>query len=96
MNFIFSTLSTKLLLSLYVSFRDKNYVVNATEETSRLGRLVNHSRTSPNVMAKVKWVDGRPRLLLHAMGRLKAGEELTFDYGERNKEVIQANPWLTD
>ncbi|KAK4471645.1 hypothetical protein MN116_004594 [Schistosoma mekongi] len=72
----------------------QRYCVDATEETSRLGRLINHSRLKPNCIVKVIPVDGIPRLALFARKPISPGEELLYDYGDRDKESIQLHPWL--
>lgn len=77
----------------YFQFREKKYCIDATKESGRLGRLLNHSR---NGNCKTKVVDfwGNPYLVLVAARDIVCGEELEYDYGERNKAVIAANPWL--
>lgn len=67
--------------------------MDATEETGKLGRLVNHSRNG-NLVTRAVCVDGAPRLVLLAKNHIKAGEELTYDYGDRSKESLQYHPWL--
>lgn len=68
--------------------------VDATADNGRMGRLVNHSRTNPNVVTKVEEVEGKPRLYLMADRDIEPGEELQYDYGDRSPEVLQAHPWL--
>ncbi|CAH8537936.1 unnamed protein product [Heterobilharzia americana] len=72
----------------------QKYCVDATKETPRLGRLINHSRLKPNCIVKVIPVDGIPRLALFARKPISPGEELLYDYGDRDKESLQAHPWL--
>lgn len=66
--------------------------IDATAESGRLGRLVNHSRNG-NLLTKALWVDG-PRLVLLAAHDIAPGDELTYDYGDRSKESLQHHPWL--
>ncbi len=68
--------------------------VDATQESGRKGRLLNHSRTSPNVKPRVVEVNGQPRLCLTASRDIRVGEELEYDYGERSQLVIDSHPWL--
>lgn len=68
------------------------FSIDATAETGRLGRLVNHSRNG-NLSTKAVWVDG-PRLVLLAAQDISPGEELMYDYGDRSKESLQNHPWL--
>ncbi|XP_046963809.1 histone-lysine N-methyltransferase PR-Set7 [Vanessa cardui] len=76
----------------YFRLQDQQYCIDATAETGRLGRLVNHSRNG-NLLTKALWVDG-PRLVLLAAHDIAPGEELTYDYGDRSKESLRHHPWL--
>ncbi|CAH0758615.1 unnamed protein product [Diatraea saccharalis] len=76
----------------YFRHGDQQYCIDATAESGRLGRLVNHSRNG-NLTTKAVWVDG-PRLVLLAAHDIAPGEELTYDYGDRSKESLQHHPWL--
>ena len=71
------------------------YSVDATVDNGRMGRLLNHRKTSPNVTTKVYMVDDRPYLCLVAARDIEPGEELEYDYGERSKPAILSHPWLT-
>ena len=68
--------------------------IDATVETGRYGRLVNHSRLHPNLMTKVIMNGKSPRLILIAKHDLEPGTELLYDYGDRSKESLAAHPWL--
>lgn len=68
--------------------------IDGTEETGYLGRLVNHSRSSNNLITKSVSVDGRPHLILLAKKDIAAGTELLYDYGDRSKEALANHPWL--
>jgi len=79
----------------YFKTNGKHYCIDATAETGRLGRLVNHSRLQPNLMTKVIQIDKQPpRLVLIAKYDVEAGTELLYDYGDRSKESLAAHPWL--
>uniref|UniRef100_A0AAY4DXN9 [histone H4]-lysine(20) N-methyltransferase n=2 Tax=Denticeps clupeoides TaxID=299321 RepID=A0AAY4DXN9_9TELE len=77
----------------YFQYLGKTYCVDATMETDRLGRLVNHSK-SGNLQTKLHDVGGVPHLILVASRDIQKGEELLYDYGDRSKEAIMAHPWL--
>ena len=70
--------------------------IDATEETNRLGRLIGHKHTqdSPNLVSKCVMENGIPRLLFLAARNIKSGEELLYDYGDREKSTVQELPWL--
>lgn len=69
--------------------------VDATEESERLGRLINHSKVDPNVVSRVVEVRGRPYLCLVAGKDISTGQELQYDYGDRRREAVLTHPWLT-
>ncbi|XP_061458776.1 N-lysine methyltransferase KMT5A isoform X2 [Rhineura floridana] len=77
----------------YFRYLRKTYCVDATKETHRLGRLINHSKCG-NCQTKLHDVDGIPHLILVASRDIKAGEELLYDYGDRSKASLEAYPWL--
>ena len=64
-------------------------------DNNRLGRLINHSKKAPNVTTRLIPVDDHPYLCLMAKRDIKEGEELQYDYGERNVDIIGSHPWLT-
>ncbi|KAJ3647744.1 hypothetical protein Zmor_019605 [Zophobas morio] len=77
----------------YFRHNNQQYCVDATAETGKLGRLVNHSRTG-NLITRTVSVDNKPRLVLIAKDDIKAGDEVTYDYGDRSKESLKYHPWL--
>ncbi|KAL8180165.1 UNVERIFIED_CONTAM: N-lysine methyltransferase kmt5a [Gekko kuhli] len=77
----------------YFQYLSKTYCVDATKETNRLGRLINHSKCG-NCQTKLHDIDGTPHLILVALRDIKAGEELLYDYGDRSKASLEAHPWL--
>uniref|UniRef100_A0A3P8UGD2 [histone H4]-lysine(20) N-methyltransferase n=1 Tax=Amphiprion percula TaxID=161767 RepID=A0A3P8UGD2_AMPPE len=77
----------------YFQYQSKTYCVDATKETSRLGRLINHSKTG-NCQTRLHPIDGIPHLILVASKDIEAEEELLYDYGDRSKASISAHPWL--
>jgi hypothetical protein len=87
----------------------KYFSIDATFESGRLGRLVNHSKVSSNCRTKVVMLDGIPRLVFIAKKDILPGSELYYDYGDRfvsvyffllpyiyfrNKINLLGNPWL--
>lgn len=79
----------------YFKHKGKQYCIDATGESGRYGRLLNHSRVSPNCMTKVIMLGDTPRLILVAKSDIVAGTELLYDYGDRSKESLKAHPWLS-
>lgn len=70
--------------------------MDATYESGKLGRLLNHSKTKPNCVTKTVDIESYPFLILVAARDIDVGEELVYDYGERSKEAVDSNPWLRD
>ena len=68
--------------------------VDATAETPRLGRLINHSKSQPNCVTRVIPIDDTPHLILVASRDIKSGEELLYDYGDRSRSSLESHPWL--
>jgi SET domain-containing protein len=53
---------------------------------------VNHLPEGFNLKASVYPFNGQPRLILSACKEIQAGEQLFFDYGDRD----EAYPWLSE
>ena len=66
----------------------------ATVDNGRMGRLLNHSRTAPNVVTRLVEVAEKPYLCLLAARDILIGEELQYDSGEKDRLAIDSNPWL--
>ncbi|KAJ3603997.1 hypothetical protein NHX12_028738 [Muraenolepis orangiensis] len=77
----------------YFQYHSKTYCVDATRETTRLGRLINHSKTG-NCQTRLHDIDGKPHLILVASRDIDSEEELLYDYGDRSKAALSAHPWL--
>ena len=70
------------------------FSVDATADNGRKGRLLNHSRTAANVVTRLAEVDGQPYLCLVAAKDISVGEQLEYDYGERDRATMDSHPWL--
>jgi len=79
----------------YFKHKGKQYCIDATSESGRYGRLLNHSKKTPNCVTKVVMLGDTPRLILVAKNDIVAGTELLYDYGDRSKESLKAHPWLS-
>uniref|UniRef100_A0A6I8SJ31 [histone H4]-lysine(20) N-methyltransferase n=1 Tax=Xenopus tropicalis TaxID=8364 RepID=A0A6I8SJ31_XENTR len=77
----------------YFQYLNKTYCIDATRETGRLGRLINHSK-SGNCHTKLHNINNVPHLILVASRDINVGEELLYDYGDRRKSSLEAHPWL--
>ena len=73
----------------------KSFSLDATKNDGRKGRLVNHS-CEPNCKAEVRTVGNEQRVVLVAKQTIYVESEITFDYGDRSKESLEANPWLAN
>lgn len=77
----------------YFQHRNQQYCVDATAESDKLGRLVNHSRNG-NLVARIVEVNSTPHLVLTAKEDIPNGVEVSYDYGDRSRESIRHHPWL--
>lgn len=77
----------------YFQHKSQSYCVDATAESPRFGRLVNHSR-SGNLAPKIIEIEDRPHLLLVARFDILPGKELLYDYGDRSSLSLKYHPWL--
>ncbi|XP_071943894.1 N-lysine methyltransferase KMT5A-like [Antedon mediterranea] len=77
----------------YFIYKNKQYCVDATAESGRLGRLINHSKHG-NCCTKLTSIDDTPYLILCASKDIEIDQELLYDYGDRDKESLEAHPWL--
>lgn len=77
----------------YFKYNNKRYCIDATKESGRLGRLVNHSKKG-NLKTQPIFLQESPHLALFAGRDIEAGEELTYDYGDRSKKALEFHPWL--
>ncbi|XP_076253877.1 N-lysine methyltransferase KMT5A-A-like [Rhynchophorus ferrugineus] len=78
----------------YFRYNDQTFCIDATRESGKMGRLINHSRTNSNLYTKTLLVEGLPRLVLLAKENIKRGQELLYDYGDRSRESLKHHPWL--
>ena len=78
----------------FFQYKNKKHCVDATRESKRLGRLLNHSKTNGNVMTKVFPIGEMPHLMFLAARDISVGEELLYDYGDRSKNSLESHPWL--
>ena len=78
----------------FFEYKSKIYCIDATAETERLGRLLNHSKTDGNCRTQLFEINSKPHLILVAARDIKPGEEMLYDYGDRNKNSIESHPWL--
>ena len=79
----------------FFEFENRKLCLDATKETDRKGRLLNHSRTNSNVYPRVHTIDGYPHIVFYAKDIIRPQQELVYDYGDRSKKSIDDNRWLT-
>lgn len=78
----------------YFAYNNITWCIDATFPSGKLGRLINHSRKTPNCKTKVFEHKGVPHLIFVALRDIRPGEEVLYDYGERDRNAIKSNPWL--
>ena len=71
------------------------FSIDATIDDGRTGRYINHSKSALNLLPKViEAPDGQPHIAFFAARNISAEQEVLYDYGERNPQIIQSHPWL--
>jgi len=81
----------------YFSFKGKRYCIDATAESGRYGRLLNHSKQRANCKTRlVEEPEGIPRLIIEAKTDIVKDDELLYDYGDRSQKALKAHPWLKE
>lgn len=81
----------------FINFKEKKYCIDATKESGRYGRLLNHSKLKPNCKTRlVEYPNGVPRLIIEAIKDIKVDEELLYDYGDRSEKSLKIHPWLKE
>ena len=81
---------------IYFKQNEKKYAIDAQSENNTYGRLINHSKKKNNVKPVVFVYKKVPKIVLVAKRNIEKDEEILFDYGENDKQIIKANPWLND
>ena len=67
------------------------YDAHPEEYKHTFGRSMNHSREHPNLIGRLKFFKGQPRLLFETLRPIKEGEELVWDYGDKG---LDAPEWM--
>ncbi|RWS24423.1 N-lysine methyltransferase SETD8-like protein [Leptotrombidium deliense] len=80
----------------YFMWGEIQWCVDATKPSHRLGRLINHSRKSPNCKTRLFIHRNRPHLIFIALRDIQPNEEILYDYGEMDRYAIEAHPWLAE
>jgi len=69
------------------------FSVDASSE-GNIGRFVNHSRKKPNCKMIIDEKHFLPKLYLFAIRDISKGEEILYDYGDRDPATLRDQPWL--
>ncbi|XP_014235602.1 N-lysine methyltransferase KMT5A-like [Trichogramma pretiosum] len=80
----------------YFQYKNSTLCVDATKDTGRCGRLLNHSQKNKNLKPEVIEIRGKPHIILYACKDIPAGTELLYDYGDRSKESLAHFAWLLE
>jgi len=80
----------------YFIHKGTKWCIDATIESGKIGRLLNHSCKVANCATKVIEVNNIPRLVIYAKQEIATGTELLYDYGDRGKVSLEAHPWLKE
>lgn len=64
--------------------------IDASEENGTLGRLINHSKRYANLKSYLVTVHGLRKLIFVAIRKIKPGDQLFYDYGDRPKILLES------
>ena len=73
---------------------ERKYCVDATVDNGRFGRLINHSKLSPNLTARKLIVNNVPRLFFIAKCDIRKRDELQYPYGDNRPDILKQHQWL--
>lgn len=91
---VYNKRGLKVGYMFYFQSKGKRCCIDATEDNSRMGRLINHSRLDANLKPRLIVVDDVPRLFFTATRDITANTELQYPYGENRAEILKENEWL--
>lgn len=74
--------------------QEKSWCIDASRENFTFGRLFNHSRVSPNLKPVARMIGRTPIIEFIAKKDIPRGDELLWNYGEVDRDVLSQNPWL--
>lgn len=84
--------------SFIMTFQEDRHqhAIDATAERPEYGlaRYINHSAKRANLRLCCIAIGGIPRVAMMAKTEIRQGQELLFDYGDREQSVLKHNPWL--
>jgi SET domain-containing protein len=72
-------------------FNEKKFWFDCTRRTTQFGSYINHSITPNSKLMPPVHVRGKLRIGFVSTQPIKKGDEVTWDYGDRNPSI----PWLS-
>lgn len=88
------TTSKSCFAFFFKTMDGKSWCIDAADADGP-GRMINHSSKNFNLRPCVNESEkSHPRLFFKASRDIKSGEELCYDYGERDKSIVDDHPWL--
>ena len=84
------------LYMLQARYNQQTVVFDATYRSQSIGRLINHSKQKANIILRPPIeVRGKLRIDFIARRKIKAGEELLFDYDLKSYSKVDLPVWYT-
>ena len=68
--------------------------IDATEESGLMGHLINHGKGNANLVPRIFTVNDTPRVVFVAANDIAIGDQLYYDYGERQADIVKELKWL--
>ena len=69
---------------------------DATPETNNFGRLINHSRKEANCTACLSKIENNYYIYFKSNKVIDCGQELLYDYGDRDAKTLNEFRWLKE
>ena len=79
---------------LEFKFNEKRWAIDTTEESTCVGRLINHSKRFVNVKPVVGQKNGAPFAFFKAICDINQDDEILYNNSDNSKLAQFAFPWL--
>lgn len=76
----------------WFEYDGKTYCLDACKDDGSKGRLVNHSIQFANLRPQVGAFAAK--ILLYATCKIVKGQQIFYDYGEVDSDIVKKFPWL--
>ena len=72
-----------------------SYDASREEDESSIGRLINHSKSAPNICPQLFLLSNIPKIIFVAKDVIPEGTELLCDNKDRSAAALESHSWLS-